>query len=61
MQERFVVVMSGLVGPSGGVMAYEMVPGLCAKGGALQKEATQILNEIIRTIDNFCMPANTQK
>ena len=44
VQQRFGVVMSGLVGATGGVKAYEMLPGLCERGGTLQKEATRILN-----------------
>lgn len=61
VQESFGLVMSGLVGASDGVKAYEIVSGLCAKGGVLQKDATRILHEIIRTIENFSNPANTQK
>ena len=61
VQESFGVVMSGLVGASDGVKAYEIVSGLCAKGGVLQKDATRILHEIIRTVENFSKPANTQK
>lgn len=44
VQQRFSVVMSGLVGVTGGVKAYEMLPGLCERGGTLQEDAVRILN-----------------
>lgn len=44
VQQRFSVVMSGLVGATGGVKAYEMLPGLCERGGTLQEDAVRILN-----------------
>ena len=42
--ERLGAVMSGLVAASGSEKPYEVMPGLCERGGTLQEEAVRILN-----------------
>lgn len=49
---RFAAVMSGLAAASDSMKAYEMMPGLCDRGGTLQEEAMRIINECTTIVTN---------